>query len=52
MYIHWVLELVLKCFDFGSLVEKLLLLEADLGFEFINTSDLGVNGEILVSESG
>ena len=52
MHVHGVSKLILKSLDLGPLIEQFLFLEANLGFELINTPDFGINRHILIPESG
>ena len=43
MNIHGVFKLIFKCFNFGFLIEKILLFETNFSSELINASDLLLN---------
>lgn len=48
MNIHGVFKLVFKSFDFGFLIEEILLFETNFSFEFINAPDLLLNAHKLI----
>lgn len=50
--VHGVLELIFESFDFGLLVEEVLFLETDFGFQLINAPNLFLNTHELISLIG
>lgn len=51
MHIHWILKLILESFNFGFLIKKFFFFETDLGFEFIDASNLAIDRQVLISKS-